>query len=183
MSQVGGVRIGQWISAGRRRYQYSSSFVAAAIIWPREGDLKSCETRGEGCDAKWRGRCGCNLAIPICSSTPLCTPENSTLDHRKCLQACGGKLKSMVTSFIAIFIGTVGFIYFLLPFIKMLILPLLLFRNEGLEHREYLHPFSLECLEFKNFSTYFVPFRHIGCYVNHELCSSPTEMGLVLFSE
>jgi hypothetical protein len=50
-------------SQGRCRCEYSSVYVVAAIMRQKYKERKVCETRTEGCNAKWRGLCGCNLAI------------------------------------------------------------------------------------------------------------------------
>ena len=69
MSQVG--RWAKWCArrsvcfCSQRRCgcEYSPAYAVAAIMRLRLKERKVCETRTEGCNAKWRGLCGCNPAI------------------------------------------------------------------------------------------------------------------------
>ena len=54
--------LGVCVKSCERRCQYYSAYIAAAIMWLGKGGPWVCETRSEGCPAKWRGLCGCNAA-------------------------------------------------------------------------------------------------------------------------
>ena len=70
-SQAGRMRelvcayISVFLHSERWRCQYWSAYVAAAATWLRKEGREVCETRAEGCHAKWRGLCGYSPRITV----------------------------------------------------------------------------------------------------------------------
>ena len=59
------VYISVFLHSERTGLQQPPAYVAAAVMCLRQKDREDCQTRSEGCHAKCRGDCECNLALPF----------------------------------------------------------------------------------------------------------------------
>jgi hypothetical protein len=63
LREVMGAHISVFLQSDRTGFQQPPACVAAAVVCLREKDLEVCQIHTEGCHAKFRRVCECNLAL------------------------------------------------------------------------------------------------------------------------